>query len=129
MRTSSENKSKIFCLSLFTNALNKSFSIAFAYCPSGEIGVIILDEEMSVCPEAGHISVVYLNPEFRRMRYGIQIIGHAMSRYKSLGKKHISVRVAEDNVTAQNFYKKYGFYEAYREIEDSTKQIVMLLDI
>ncbi|MBQ6847158.1 MAG: GNAT family N-acetyltransferase [Oscillospiraceae bacterium] len=105
------------------------YSIAFAYCPSGEIGVIILDEEMSVCPEAGHISVVYLNPEFRRMRYGIQIIGHAMSRYKSLGKKHISVRVAEDNVAAQNFYKKYGFYEAYREIEDSTKQIVMLLDI
>ena len=89
----------------------------------------MLDEDICVYPNAGHISVVYLNPEFRRMRYGIQLIGHAMSYYKNIGKKHISVRVAEDNIPAQNFYKKYGFYEAFREVEDNTKQIVMLLDI
>lgn len=104
-------------------------SIAFAYCPGGEIGMIMLDEAMSVYPEAGHISLVYLNPEFRRMRYGIQLVGHAMSSYKNMGKKHLSVRVAESNMAAQNFYKKYGFYEAFRETEGDTKQIVMLLDI
>ncbi len=104
-------------------------SIAFAYCPTGEIGMIMLDEDMSVYPEAGHISVVYLNPEFRRKRYGIQLIGHAMSRYKNIGRKHLSVRVAESNIAAQAFYKKYGFYEAFKEIEGDTKQIVMLLDI
>ena len=103
--------------------------IAFAYCPMGEIGMIILDEDVSVYPEAGHISVVYLNPEFRRMRYGIQLVGHAMSRYKNMGKKYLSVRVAESNTEAQAFYKKYGFYEAFRETESDTRQIIMLLDI
>ena len=104
-------------------------SIVFGYLPEGEIGMIELDPTAKVYPMAGHISFLYLAPEYRRMRYGIQLVGHAMSRYKSLGKKHISVRVAETNTAARNFYGKYGFYEAFRENDGGIIQRVMILDI
>jgi len=104
-------------------------NIAFAYCPDGEIGMIELDDDINLYPDAGHISVLYLKPEFRRKRYGIQLIGHAMSKYADAGRKHLSVRVAETNKYAYEFYKKYGFYEVFREKEDKFHQIVMILDI
>ncbi|MBQ6901837.1 MAG: GNAT family N-acetyltransferase [Oscillospiraceae bacterium] len=106
-----------------------SDNIAFAYCTDGEIGMIETDEDIKLYPSAGHISLVYLKPEYRRRRYGIQLIGHAMSKYGNMGKKHLSVRVSETNKSAYAFYKKYGFYEAFRETEDKVRQIVMLLDI
>ncbi len=104
-------------------------SVVFGYLPEGEIGMIELDPTAKIYPEAGHISFLYLAPEYRRMRYGIQLMGHAMSKYKALGKKHISVRVAETNIAARKFYEKYGFYEAFRESEGGILQRVMLLDI
>ena len=63
------------------------------------------------------------------MRYGIQLIGHAMSKYYNDEKKHISVRVAENNKGAYEFYKKYGFYEVKREIQSGFNQIIMIMDI
>lgn len=104
-------------------------SIVFGRLGEGEIGMIELDVEAKVYPKAGHISFLYLSPEYRRMRYGIQLIGHAMSRYRALGKKHISVRVAETNTAARKFYEKYGFYEAFRENDGGILQRVMILDI
>lgn len=104
-------------------------SIVFAYLGDTEIGMIELDTTAKVYPAAGHISFLYLAPEYRRLRYGIQLIGHAMSRYRARGMRHISVRVAETNTAAQNFYKKYGFYEAFRENDRGCVQRIMLLDI
>jgi len=104
-------------------------SIVFAYLGEREIGMIELNPTSKVYPRAGHISFLYLAPEYRRMRYGIQLLGHAMSRYRALGKKHLSVRVAETNTAAYNFYKKYGFYEAFRESDGEIVQRIMLLDI
>ena len=104
-------------------------NIVFGYLGSDEIGMIELDPTMKAYPDAGHISFVYLKPEYRRKRFGIQLIGHAMSRYKTLGKKHISVRVAEDNTAAQRFYEKYGFREVFRENDGGVLQCVMILSI
>ena len=106
-----------------------SESIVFGCLGDEEIGMIELSVLQKVYPGAGHISFVYLKPEYRRMRYGIQLIGHAMSRYKAAGKKHISVRVNETNTAAYNFYKKYGFYEVFRESDGGIVQRIMILDI
>ncbi len=104
-------------------------SIVFGFLGNEEIGMIELSVSQKVYPNAGHVSFLYLKPEYRRMRYGIQLIGHAMSRYKTLGKKHISVRVAENNTAARSFYEKYGFYEAFRESDSGIVQRIMILDI
>ncbi len=104
-------------------------NIVFAYSTTKEVGTVVLDYDISLVPKAGHVSLVYLKPEFRRMRFGIQLIGHAMSIYRGLGMEKISIRVAEKNTPAIAFYKKYGFSEAFREIDDGVNQIVMTLDI
>lgn len=104
-------------------------SIAFAHCPNGEIGMIETDDREVLYPSAGHISLLYLNPDFRGMGYGIQLIGHAMDSYKARSKKHLTVRVSEKNTAALKFYKKYGFYEVSREVDGMFRQIIMALDI
>ncbi len=104
-------------------------NIVFGYLADKEIGMIELNGAVKVYPEAGHISFLYLKPEYRRKRFGIQLIGHAMSRYKALGKKYISVRVSEKNTSACEFYKKYGFYEVFRENDGGVISRVMILGI
>ncbi len=104
-------------------------NIAFGCAGECEVGIIMLDDTAVLYPGAGHISVLYLKPEFRRMGFGIQLISHAIDKYRADGKKHISVRVAETNTAAHAFYIKHGFYEVFREIEEDVRQIVMLLDI
>ncbi len=104
-------------------------NIVFAHLQSEEIGMIELDSDAKVHPDAGHISFLYLKPEYRRKRFGIQLIGHAMSKYKSKGKKYISVRVSDTNIAAQRFYEKYGFREIFRENDGGEILRVMILDI
>ena len=104
-------------------------SIVFGYLGEREAGIIMLDDGVHVYPGAGHISLLYLKPEFRRMGLGFGLISYAAEKYKRAGKTHISVRVAESNAPAYAFYKKHGFYEVFRETEETVRQIVMLLDI
>lgn len=104
-------------------------NVVFAYIGDEEIGMAELDPTVKAYPDAGHISFVYLKPEYRRKRFGIQLIGHAMSRYKTLGKKYISVRVADSNKAAGRFYEKYGFHEVFREDDGGVLQRVMILSI
>ena len=104
-------------------------SIVFGCLGEQEAGIIMLDDSVHVYPGAGHISLLYLKPEFRRMGLGFGFVSYAAQKYKSEGKRYISVRVAESNASAYAFYKKHGFYEIFRETEETVRQIVMLLDI
>lgn len=104
-------------------------SIALASFGEKDAGVIILDGGVALYPGAGHISLLYLKSEFRRMGLGSALISYASEKYKREGKRHVSIRVAESNTSAYAFYKKYGFYEVFRETEETVRQIVMLLDI
>ncbi len=106
-----------------------SESIAFGYLGEREAGIIMLDGSTALYPGAGHVSLLYLKPEFRRMGLGAGLISYAAGKYKREGKRNISVRVAESNTAAYSFYKKHGFYEVFRETEETVRQIVMLLDI
>lgn len=104
-------------------------SIAFGCLGQQEAGIIMLDNGVSLYPGAGHISLLYLKPSFRRMGLGFGLVSYAVEKYRREGKRHISVRVAESNASAYAFYKKHGFYEVFRETEETVRQIVMLLDI
>ncbi len=104
-------------------------NVVFGILGREELGMVELDGSVKLHSDTGHISFVYLKPEYRRQRFGIQLIGHAMSKYKREGKKHISVRVAVSNTAAYKFYTKYGFYEIFRENDDGIEQRVMILDI
>lgn len=104
-------------------------NIAFGCLGEREAGLIMLDDSVHIYPGAGHISLLYLKPEFRRMGLGFGLVSYAAEKYKKEAKKHVSVRVAESNASAYAFYKKHGFYEVFRETEETVRQIVMLFDI
>lgn len=100
-------------------------AIAFALREEKIIGAIMLDADAKLCKGGGHISLIFLDEEFRNMSFGIQLLGYAVSVYRDLGRKFLTVRVAEHNSHAIAFYKKYGFSEFARENDSGTKQILM----
>ena len=46
---------------------------------------------------------------YRRSQLGVQLIGHAVSVFRRLGRKHIRLSVFEENTGAIRFYEEYGF--------------------
>lgn len=119
------------CSKFFVEGLYSSCrgAIAFGYREDEEIGAIMLDGNASLVPDGGHISLLYINEEFRNNGFGVQFLGYAVSVYRKMGRKFLTIRVAEHNDHAIAFYKKYGFVEFDRENDGETTQILMKLPI
>lgn len=104
-------------------------AIAFGYREDEEVGAIMLDGNARLVPDGGHISLLYLNENIRSQGFGIQFLGYAVSIYRALGRKFLTIRVAEHNEHAIAFYKKYGFEEFDRENDGESTQILMKMPI
>lgn len=72
-------------------------------------GVIELDPERGADVGAGWISLVYLEPDARGRRLGVQLIGHAVSYFRRQGRSSLRLHVAYDNENAVGFYEHIGF--------------------
>ncbi len=119
------------CSKMFVEKLYDSCpgAIAFGYREDEEVGAIMLDGSAYLVPDGGHISLLYLNEDFRSMGFGIQFLGYAVSVYRKMGRKFLTIRVAEHNEHAIAFYKKYGFEEFDRENDGESTQILMKFPI
>ncbi|MCL2569415.1 MAG: bifunctional histidine phosphatase family protein/GNAT family N-acetyltransferase [Oscillospiraceae bacterium] len=73
------------------------------------IGLVELDVLRGEEHGEGHISFFYIAPEYRGHHFGPQLIGHATSVYRSLGRRKLSLHVAEVNEKAIGFYERFGF--------------------
>lgn len=89
------------------------------------VGTILLDPAARVLPDAGHIALLYLTEENRGKYMGAVLIGYAVSYYRKMGKKYLSVRVAQTNTRARKFYEKLGFEEMRMEQSDGIIQIIL----
>ena len=72
-------------------------------------GVLQLDLERDAEAGVGYIPFVYMLPDSRRQGLGVQLLGQAVSTYRSLGRQYLRLRCAPDNEVAQRFYRRYGF--------------------
>jgi len=72
-------------------------------------GIIELDTERAAKDGVGWISLCYLSPEFRGQNLGAQLLGHAISVYRGLGRKTLRLHVAETNKRGIEFYEKHDF--------------------
>lgn len=72
-------------------------------------GVLQLDLERDADQGVGYIPFVYMLPDSRRQGLGVQLLGQAVSTYRSLGRQYLRLRCAPDNEVAQRFYRRYGF--------------------
>ena len=80
---------------LFTAILNKE-----------PVGILQLDTEST---DAGYITFMYLLPEFRNRRLGIQLIGQAVSTCRTLGYQYVRFNCPFECNRIHNFLYKYGF--------------------
>ena len=72
-------------------------------------GVIELDPDRGREDGAGWISLLYIEPELRDRRLGVQLIGHAVSFFRRDGRASLRLHVAEENQRARGFYEHVGF--------------------
>lgn len=72
-------------------------------------GVIELDPDRGREDGAGWISLLYVPPEKRGRRLGVQLLGHAVSYFRRQGRAALRLHVSETNETAIGFYRAAGF--------------------
>lgn len=78
-------------------------------------GMIQLDLDRFHEHNAGYIPLCYMAPEFRNRGFGVQLLGHAVSFFRSQGRRALRLRCAVTNDHAQHFYAKYDFHKVGEE--------------
>lgn len=73
------------------------------------VGIAALDTRRDASGGMGWIGFLYLLPQFRGKRYGVQLLGYATTLYTKLGRKTVRLSVSEDNPHAEGFYRHTGF--------------------
>lgn len=78
-------------------------------------GVLQMDFLRDADRGVGGIPFYYLTPETRTKGLGVQLMGQAVSIYRSLGRDKLRLRCAPENSIAQHFYHKHGFVKVDEE--------------
>lgn len=72
-------------------------------------GVVELDPDRGREDGAGWISLLYIEPDKRGLRLGMQLVGHAVSYFRREGRASLRLNTAFDNRNAVDFYLHNGF--------------------
>ena len=75
-------------------------------------GLLELAIERDTSPGAGAISCLYLAPAFRGRGLGVQLIGHAVSVYRPLGRDRLVYWLGEKERDVFGFFRRFGFIKA-----------------
>ena len=94
--------------------LHDDQSIMLLYEGETFAGLIDLDTKRGEHAGYGWVTLLYLCPEYRNRRLGVQLLGRAVAKYRKLGRSAIRLYVAEDNKMALAFYRANGFQELSR---------------
>jgi ribosomal-protein-alanine N-acetyltransferase len=64
--------------------------------------------------EEFHINKIATDPRVRHRGYGRLLLEDAIARARSIGADSITLEVRVSNAPAREFYRSYGFREAFR---------------
>lgn len=81
------------------------------YLEGRPAGMIQLSPRRDREKGVGYIPFLYLREPYRHQGLGIQLIGHAVSFYRGLGRTKLQLSVAPTNEKALGFYDKFGFHQ------------------
>ncbi|NLL46284.1 MAG: GNAT family N-acetyltransferase [Clostridiales bacterium] len=84
-------------------------SVMEAYLGDKAVGLLELNINRDAKEGAGCIAFYYMDEKYRGKGLAVQLLGHATSIYRELGRSTLRLRVAKTNKRAIRFYKKYGF--------------------
>lgn len=82
--------------------------------------------------EEFHINKVATDPRLRQRGYGRRILEDALSRARTAGATAVTLEVRLSNLPARDFYRSYGFREAYRRkayYQDGEDAFAMVLSL
>ena len=99
------------------------------YLDRTPVGMIQLSPERDKRKGVGYIPFLYLREAYRHKGLGIQLVGHAVSFYRKLGRDRLQLSVAPTNEKALGFYHKFGFRETGKNPGRFGRLIVMEKDI
>ncbi len=89
-------------------------AMVVGYLAEKPVGMIQLSPDRDKDKGVGYIPFLYLREPFRHQGLGIQLIGHAVSFYRKLGRTKLQLSVAPTNENAIRFYCKYGFRQIHK---------------
>ena len=84
--------------------------------------------------EEFHINKIATDPRLRNQGWGRRLLEDAIARAKSVGATAVTLEVRVSNLPAREFYRSYGFREAYRrkayyqDGEDAFAMVLGLVD-
>ncbi len=82
--------------------------------------------------EEFHINKIATDRRLRQQGYGRTLLEDALERARSVGSTAITLEVRISNAAARQFYKSYGFAEAYRRrayYQDGEDALVLVLPL
>ena len=84
-------------------------AVSLALIHDTPVGVIELNTQEGEAEKVGVIEFIYMIQEHRRMGIAVQLLGQAVSVFRSLGREKLRMTVSEKNERALHFCEKYGF--------------------
>ena len=97
------------------NLSQSPWGLAAAMAGERIVGMVQLDFRRFREDGSGYIPFVYVYPEYQNRNLGVQLIGHAVSVFRPLGRDKLRLRCSPDNLHAQHIYAKHGFIKIGEE--------------
>jgi probable phosphoglycerate mutase len=104
-------------------------SVLEVWCEETPCGLLELAPDQGAAEGVGHIALLQLDEAFRGRGLAVQLLGAAVSYYRSRGRKMLRLRVSAENAPALRFYRRWGFRTDHEEAGTFGDTYVMLREI
>ncbi len=111
------------------NAKAHSRAVSLALIGDAPAGMIELDTRQSTEEKTGVIEYFYMENEHRRTGMAVQLLGQAVSVFRSLAREKIRISVSERNEQTIWFCEKYGFVKTGGYEDSVGRHLVLEMDI
>jgi probable phosphoglycerate mutase len=104
-------------------------AVSLALIYDTPVGAVELNTGNDTDENAGVVEFFYMIPEQRRTGIAVQLLGQAVSVYRSLGREKVRMSVSEKNEQTLGFCGKYGLKRTGETVLHGDKHVVLELDI
>lgn len=104
---------------------HRADNIYIAYVCGAYAGIVILDSRVREEPATGHISLLYMEAQFRGCGYGTQLIAYAEAVCKARLCRQMRLYVSKSNRRARQFYEKNGYRRYGAQFYPFSGQLVL----
>ncbi len=117
--------SDIYLTKARASAQADPMTVLEVYAGDTPCGMLELSPNKGAGEGAGHITLLFLERDYRDRGLGVQLLGQAISYYRKLGRKFLRLHVSDTNITALKFYYSWGFHRADTEPDSFGETYVM----